>query len=135
MIHRALMGSMERFFGVLIEHYAGVFPLWLAPVQVRVLPITEKQHAFAQDVVRRLQANGLRAEADLRNEKVGLKIREAELAKVPFMAVVGEREAQKDSVSVRRHGGGDLGVMTVQDFSGRVQDEAAAGRHIGAHGA
>jgi threonyl-tRNA synthetase len=111
MIHRALFGSLERFFGVLIEHYAGAFPTWLAPVQAVVLPITDEQHAYAQDLVRRMSESGLRARADLRNEKVGLKIREAELQRIPFMLVVGKKEAAAQTVSVRRQGRGDLGPM------------------------
>ncbi|RMH07157.1 MAG: threonine--tRNA ligase [Nitrospirae bacterium] len=115
MIHRALLGSIERFFGILVEHYGGAFPVWLAPVQVQVLPITDKQHAYGQTVVHHLRRAGLRAELDARNEKIGLKIREAEKAKIPFMAVVGEREAQSATVSVRERGGVNKGVMTVSE--------------------
>lgn len=113
MIHRALLGSIERFIGILIEHYAGAFPTWLAPVQAKLLPISEKHHAYAQQVHAQLQSAGIRAEIDLRNEKIGLKIREAELAKIPFMLVVGEREAQSGTVAVRGRSKADLGAMPV----------------------
>ena len=105
MIHRALMGSLERFFGVLVEHYAGAFPVWLAPVQADVVPVTEKQNAFAREVVAALRAGGFRAEGDYRNEKLGYKIRESQMNKVPYALVVGEREAEAHIVSPRRRGG------------------------------
>ncbi len=113
MIHRALMGSIERFFGILLEHYAGVFPTWLAPVQAKVLCITDKQRDYAERVVGQLKAAGCRAETDLRNEKVGFKIREAEKAKIPYMLVVGDREVQDDTVSVRGRSGANLGSMPI----------------------
>jgi threonyl-tRNA synthetase len=113
MIHRALMGSIERFFGILIEHYAGAFPTWLAPVQAIVLSITDKQQAYAETVASQLRTAGFRAEADLRNEKIGFKIREAEKAKIPFMLVVGDREMQGGTVSVRGRSRADLGSMPV----------------------
>jgi threonyl-tRNA synthetase len=112
MIHRALLGSIERFFGILIEHYGGAFPTWLAPVQARVFCITDKQREYAEAVVGQLRSAGCRAEGDLRNEKVGFKIREAEKAKVPYMLVVGEREMQAGTVSVRGRRGADLGPMS-----------------------
>lgn len=115
MIHRALLGSIERFFGILIEHYAGAFPTWLAPVQITVLPITDKQAEYAARVRKQLQAAGFRVEVDARNEKIGLKIREAEKGKVPYMLVVGNRESQANQVSVRKRGEGDLGAMTIQE--------------------
>ena len=111
MIHRALMGSIERFFGILLEHYAGAFPTWLAPVQARVLAITDRQQAYAQGLVDQLRAAGFRAEADLRNEKVGFKIREAEKEKIPYMLVVGDREMEAGTVSVRGRSGTNLGSM------------------------
>jgi threonyl-tRNA synthetase len=113
MIHRALMGSIERFFGILIEHYAGAFPTWLAPVQAIVLSITDKQQVYAETVASQLRTAGFRAEADLRNEKIGFKIREAEKAKIPFMLVVGDREMQGGTVSVRGRSKADLGSMPV----------------------
>lgn len=113
MIHRALMGSIERFFGILIEHYGGAFPTWLAPVQAMVMNITDNQRDYVAAVVAQLKAAGFRVEADLRNEKIGLKIREAEKAKIPFMLVAGDREVQGGSVSVRGRSGSNLGSMTV----------------------
>jgi threonyl-tRNA synthetase len=116
MIHRALFGSMERFFGVLIEHYAGAFPLWLAPVQVAVLPITDRVNDYANEVARELRGTGLRVETNLRSEKIGAKIRDAQLQKVPFMLVLGDREMEEKSVAVRERSRGDIGVMTLADF-------------------
>lgn len=119
MIHRALMGSIERFVGILIEHYGGAFPTWLAPVQAKVLSITDRQRDYAAQVAGQLTSAGLRAEADLRNEKVGLKIREAEKGKVPYMLIVGDREMQAGTVSVRgRHGvnHGDLSLPAVMEL-------------------
>lgn len=116
MIHRALMGSIERFFGILIEHYAGAFPTWLAPVQVRVLPITDKQSPYGKSLIDRLQEGGYRAEMDARNEKIGLKIREAEKAKIPYMLVIGEREMESAKVSVRKRSGQNAGAVTIEEF-------------------
>src|SRR5689334_4593012 len=113
MIHRALMGSIERFFGILIEHYGGAFPTWLAPVQAVVMAITDHQREYVTQIVAQMKAAGYRVEADLRNEKIGLKIREAEKAKTPFMFVVGEREVQAGTLSVRGRSGANLGTMTV----------------------
>jgi threonyl-tRNA synthetase len=123
MIHRALMGSLERFFGVLIEHYAGVFPLWLAPVQVKILPITDRQHSYAQEVARMLSDQNLRVELDLRNEKIGLKIREAELSKVPYMVIMGGRETENRTLSVRKRSGEQLGAIQIDSFVQRLQQE------------
>ncbi|HWY49740.1 MAG TPA: threonine--tRNA ligase [Bryobacteraceae bacterium] len=116
MVHRALYGSIERFFGILIEHYAGAFPVWLAPVQAVVLPITDRHTEYAQRVTKRLENAGLRVSLDDRKEKVNLKIRDAQLQKVPYMLVVGDREAQNDSVSVRNRKHGDQGAQTVDEF-------------------
>jgi threonyl-tRNA synthetase len=113
MIHRAVLGSLERFFGILLEHYAGAFPLWLAPVQVLVLPIALKHQAYAERVTGELREAGFRVECDLRNETIGFKIREGEKAKVPFMLVIGDREMQTGTVSVRGRSKVDLGSMTV----------------------
>ncbi len=121
MIHRALMGSIERFFGILIEHYAGAFPTWLAPVQAIVLNITDKQREYVTAVAEQLKAAGFRADADLRNEKIGFKIREAEKAKIPYMLVVGDREAQSGMVSVRGRSGANLGSMAVADVLERLR--------------
>ena len=113
MIHRALLGSIERFFGILVEHYAGVFPTWLAPVQAKVLPITDNQADYASRVCEQLTDVGLRVELDLRNEKIGFKIREAEKAKIPYMLVVGDRERDTQTVSVRKRSGTNVGTMPV----------------------
>ena len=127
MIHRALMGSIERFFGILIEHYAGAFPTWLAPVQVKVLNITDKQRDYAETVTAQFTAAGFRAEADLRNEKVGFKIREAEKAKVPFMIVVGDRELQAGTLSVRGRSGANLGSMPAMAVIDLIRADIAKG--------
>src|ERR1700674_5288686 len=116
MVHRALYGSIERFFGILIEHYAGAFPVWLAPVQAVVLPITDRHAEYAQGVASRLEAEGLRVTLDDRKEKVNLKIREAQLQKIPYMLVVGDREAEAGSVSVRHRKHADLGAKPLEEF-------------------
>jgi threonyl-tRNA synthetase len=116
MIHRALFGSMERFFGVLIEHYAGVFPLWLAPVQVALLPITDRVNGYAEEVTRELRDAGFRVDVNLRSEKIGAKIRDAQLQKVPFMLVLGDREMEQRTVAVRERAQGDIGVMSIDEF-------------------
>jgi threonyl-tRNA synthetase len=116
MIHRALFGSMERFFGVLIEHYAGAFPLWLAPVQVAVLPITDRVNEYAEKVAAELRQTGLRVETNLRSEKIGAKIRDAQMQKVPFMLVLGDREIEQGQVAVRERTKGDIGVMSLEEF-------------------
>ncbi len=121
MVHRALYGSVERFFGILLEHYAGAFPVWLAPVQASVLPITDRNLEYARTIETRLKEAGLRVVVDDRKEKVNLKIRDAQLQKVPFMLVVGDREAQNDSVSVRNRKHGDLGSKRVDDFLSEIQ--------------
>jgi threonyl-tRNA synthetase len=125
MVHRALMGSFERFIGILIEHYAGEFPLWLAPVQAIVLPIADRHFDYARGAAERLRAAGLRVEIDERSESVGKKIREAEVLKVPYMLVVGDNEQEADSVAVRRHKEGDLGVQSVDGFAERALHEIA----------
>jgi threonyl-tRNA synthetase len=116
MVHRALYGSVERFFGILLEHYAGAFPLWLAPIQAAVLPITDRQTDYARQVTARLKDAGIRTHLDDRNEKVNLKIREAQLQKVPYMLVLGEREAQSGCVSVRNRKHGDQGAKPLDQF-------------------
>jgi threonyl-tRNA synthetase len=116
MVHRALYGSIERFFGILIEHYAGAFPVWLAPVQAIVLPITDRHLEYAQKVKDRLVAEGLRATLDDRSEKVNLKIRDAQLQKIPYMLVVGDREAENGTVSVRNRKHADQGAQSVDEF-------------------
>jgi len=121
MVHRALYGSIERFFGILIEHYAGAFPVWLAPVQAVVLPITDRHAEYAQKVFDQLKAAGLRVELDDRKEKVNLKIREAQLQKVPYMLVVGDREAQEGTVSVRNRKHADQGAQKIEEFVAGIQ--------------
>ncbi len=120
MVHRALFGSVERFFGVLIEHYAGAFPMWLAPVQVGIVPISEKHLAYAEQVKEKLEAGGLRVELDARNEKMNAKIRDLTRQKIPFVLVVGDKEAATDSVSVRTRGKGDEGSTGVDAFVARA---------------
>ena len=123
MIHRALMGSLERFFGCLVEHYAGAFPLWLAPVQVSALTVTERNDEYAASVAKRLKAEGFRAEADLRNEKLGFKIREAQLKKIPYTLVVGDNEQQQGLVAPRRRGGEMLDPMSLDEFIAMIKEE------------
>jgi threonyl-tRNA synthetase len=123
MIHRALMGSLERFFGVLVEHYAGAFPTWLAPVQVDVLPVTDRQVEYAREIVARLRAEGYRAEGDLRNEKLGFKIRESQLRKVPYALVIGDREMERKQVSPRKRGGEQIPAVSLEDFLEILEDE------------
>lgn len=123
MIHRALLGSMERFFGCLVEHYAGAFPLWLSPVQVKILPITDQHKPYAEEIRQYLSKEGFRVEVDARNEKLGFKIREAQLEKVPYMVVVGEEEATKRQLSVRKRNGEKLPNMTPDAFSQMCKEE------------
>ncbi len=125
MVHRALLGSMERFLGVLIEHYGGAFPVWLAPVQARVLPVADRHHEYAAGVVSRLVGDGLRAEVDSRNEKIGYKIREAELQKIPYILVVGDKETAAGTVSVRARGGQDRGATPLAEFVRLLASENA----------
>jgi threonyl-tRNA synthetase len=122
-IHRAIFGSFERFIALLIEHFAGVWPLWLAPVQAVVLPISDRHQAYAREVHGRLAAAGLRVELDERQEKIGYKIREAQLQKVPYMLVTGDREAAEGTVSVRSRATGDLGAKPVDGFIAAALDE------------
>ncbi len=125
MLHRAILGSLERFIGILIEHYAGRFPLWLAPVQVAVASITERQAAYGAEVAESLKNQGFRVTADLRNEKIGLKIREHTLQRIPFMLVIGEREVENRTVAVRTQAGEDLGAMQLSQFAARLTVDIA----------
>jgi threonyl-tRNA synthetase len=125
LLHRAIVGSLERFIGILIEQHAGALPAWLAPVQVVVLNITESQSQYAQDVVKSLQKQGLRAKVDLRNEKINLKIREHSMQKVPFLLVVGDKEKANGAVAVRARGNQDLGVMPLADFQAKIASDIA----------
>jgi len=122
MLHRALLGSMERFVGILIEHYGGAFPLWLAPVQALVLPVSERHQAYAEEVRDKLRLESLRVDADLRNEKLGYKIRSAQVNKIPYMLIVGDREVELGTVSVRSRLGGDQGSSGLDSFVAMVQD-------------
>ena len=126
MLHRAILGSLERFIGILIENWAGALPLWLAPQQVVVLNISEKQGEYAEGVAKALRSAGLRAEADLRNEKITYKIREHSLNKLPYQIVVGDKEMAANLVAVRTRGGQDLGQMSVESLIERLQEEVAA---------
>jgi threonyl-tRNA synthetase len=122
MVHRAILGSFERFFGILIEHYAGAFPVWLAPVQAIVLPISDRFNERAAQIEAELKAAGHRVASDVRSEKIGAKIRDAQLRKIPFMLVVGEKEAEAGTVSVRDKVKGDIGAMPVTEFSARLKE-------------
>jgi threonyl-tRNA synthetase len=122
MLHRALLGSIERFLGVLIEHYAGAFPIWLAPVQAIVIPIAERHHEYARQVQRRLEDADLRVEIDDRNEKMGYKIRAAQTKKIPYMLVVGDKESSSGEVSVRNRFSGDEGAQPLQSFLEKIQE-------------
>ena len=122
-IHRAPLSTHERFIGFLLEHYAGNFPVWLAPKQVAVLPISDKYANYAQEVCKFLKKYDIRAFVDERAEKAGRKIRDAEVAKIPYMLIVGEREAADGQVSVRQHGGADLGSMTTEAFAEKIKQE------------
>jgi threonyl-tRNA synthetase len=124
MLHRAIVGSMERFIGILIEHHAGQFPAWLAPVQAVVMNITDAQAGWVDEVQKTLTNQGFRIETDLRNEKIGYKIREHTLQRVPYLLVVGDRERENGMVAVRTRSGEDLGSMSVADFASRLRSEA-----------
>lgn len=123
MLHRAIFGSLERFIGILIEHYAGAFPTWLAPVQVRLLSITDRSNEYIEKLTKEFEAAGIRVETDLRNEKIGYKIREARLQRIPYMLIVGDKEVENQQVSVRSRDEGDLGPMNVNDFLDKIQKE------------
>ena len=129
MLHRAILGSLERFIGILIEHYAGALPLWLAPVQAVVLNITDRQANYVREVANILRDKGFRGESDLRNEKIGFKIREHTLQKVPYLLVVGDREGAQRTVAVRDRKGKDLGTVDLDDFVARLSEEVAHRTH------
>ena len=124
MIHRALLGSMERFVGILIEHHAGRFPAWLAPVQAAVLPVADRHLGYAREVEARLREAGVRVWVEERSESVGKKVHDAEEAKLPYMLVVGDREQEAGAVSVRSHDEGDLGQMSVEQLAQRVTEDS-----------
>ena len=123
MIHRALFGSIERFFGVLIEHYAGAFPLWLAPVQVAVLPITDRINDYASEVGKALREAGFRVEVNLKSDKIGAKIRDAQLQKIPYMVVLGDKELEERKVAVRERKQGDIGAMSLEEFKEMITQQ------------
>ncbi|MBR3641293.1 MAG: threonine--tRNA ligase, partial [Oscillibacter sp.] len=122
MIHRVVFGSIERFIGIITEHFAGAFPAWLAPVQVKLLPITDRAEEYAEGIAADLDAQGFRTEVDGRNEKIGKKIRDATMEKVPFMLVLGDRDMENGTVSVRTRAGEDLGAMSPADFSAKLRE-------------
>lgn len=122
MIHRALLGTIERFIGILAEHYKGNFPTWLAPIQVRVLPISEKSNLYAREVHRKLSASGIRSELDENSSTISYKIRETEIQKIPYMAICGEREAKSNTISIRKHGSGEVESLLVEEFIKVVRD-------------
>lgn len=117
MIHRVVLGSIERFIGVITEHFAGAFPIWLAPEQIRILPIADRHHEYAKSVCEKLTALGIRVSVDERSEKIGYKIREAQLQKIPYMLLVGDKEIEENTVSVRKRGEGDIGAKSLDEFA------------------
>jgi threonyl-tRNA synthetase len=123
MVHRVILGAIERFVGVLIEHYAGNFPLWIAPVQVKVLNVTDNQAAYVEQVCEELRSQGVRVQSDLRNEKLGFKIREAQMEKVPYMLVIGDQEVSAGTVTARHRSGDNLDPMTPAAFITFIQEE------------
>jgi len=123
MIHRVIFGSIERFIGILIEHFAGKFPLWLAPVQVKLLTVTEKFSDYAEEVGKKLTAAGLRVEVDVRNEKIGYKIREARNERVSYLGVIGEKEMESGELTVRSSKEGELGSMKLDEFTSKLLKE------------
>ena len=123
MVHRVVFGSIERYIGILIEHFAGKFPVWLSPVQVKILPITDRQEAYANELCAKMKEAGIRVCVDDRNEKIGYKIREAQMEKVPYMLVVGEKEMEAGQVAVRRRDKGDTGAVSADEFIATVKKD------------
>jgi threonyl-tRNA synthetase len=123
MIHRALMGSLERFFGVLIEHYAGIFPLWLSPVQISVLTSAERHGDYAAKIYKKMKESGIRAELNLENEKIGYKIREATVRKIPYLAIIGDKEVAEKNITVRKRSGENIGPFTADEFISIMTEE------------
>ncbi|MGV6851357.1 MAG: His/Gly/Thr/Pro-type tRNA ligase C-terminal domain-containing protein, partial [bacterium] len=128
MLHRAVLGSLERFIGVLIEHYAGALPVWLSPVQVVVMDIADRHADFCQEIQKSLENNGIRANVDLRNEKIGYKIREHTLARIPYQIVIGDREVENRRLAVRTRKGEDLGTFTIESFVQHINEDEAQRR-------
>ena len=125
MLHRAILGSLERFIGILIEQHAGTFPLWLSPVQVVVMNITDKHAEYASQVMLDLEKQGIRVKLDLRNEKIGFKIREHSMQRVPYQVIIGDKELENKSITVRTQKGDDLGSLTIRDFTEGLKQEIA----------
>ena len=123
MVHRALMGSMERFFGILIEHYGGAFPVWLAPIQAMAIPIADRHLEYAQTVVEKLKAAGIRSQLDSRSERMNAKIRDAQKQKVPYMLIVGDQEMESDQVALRLRSGENPGPMPLEDFIEKAKQD------------
>ena len=123
MIHRVVLGSIERFIGVITEHFAGAFPAWLAPVQVKILPVTDRAAQYADQIAQKLDGDGYRVEVDHRSEKIGKKIREAQLEKVPYMLVVGDRDMENQTVSLRLRSGEDQGAMSLAGFEAIIAED------------
>ena len=124
MIHRAIFGSFDRFIGIITEHFAGAFPMWLSPVQIKILPISTEKHAdYAKKLADKLDELGFRVEVDDRNEKIGYKIREAQVQKIPYMLVIGDKEMEEGTVGVRNRKDGDLGAMKLEDFIAKAKEE------------
>jgi threonyl-tRNA synthetase len=123
MIHRVVFGSIERFIGILIEHYAGAFPLWLSPVQCKILTVTDRANSYAEKVAEKFKGNGIRVELDTRNEKIGYKIREGQLEKIPYLLIIGDKETKQENISVRQRGVGDIGIMDCQELMAKLQSE------------
>ena len=123
MLHRVILGSVERFIGILIEHFAGAFPVWISPVQAIILTVTGRGDDFAREVQKQLVSAGVRTELDLRNEKLGYKIREAQMRKTPYMLIIGDKEVEKGGVSPRTRSGEDLGFLSIDDFLARIGSE------------
>jgi len=123
MLHRVILGSIERFMGVLIEHYAGAFPTWLSPVQVKVITISDEQNQYAENIYRNLLDNNIRSEIDLRNESLNHKIREAQMQKIPYMLIIGNKEVENNTVAPRMRNGKNLGAIPLDDFINHVNHE------------
>jgi len=123
MLHRTILGAIERFIGILIEHYAGAFPVWLAPVQATILTVTDRNTPFAESLFEELKKAGIRVKADLRNEKLGLKVREAQLQKIPYMLIIGDKESEKGGLTPRQRNGENLPFMTADEFIGTIDKD------------
>jgi threonyl-tRNA synthetase len=123
MVHRVAYGAIDRFLGILIEHFAGAFPVWLSPVQVKILPIADRHHQYCKELAQRLEAAGIRVEVDLRNEKIGYKIRQAQGEKVPYMLIAGDKEVEAGKAALRTRSEGDVGQVDIAQFQQRVLEE------------